>query len=132
MVPLPVDRMPEAEVALRLALHLLALPGSLRRALVAIDGAQVEVHNAEVFPIARFLEAEGWELSQRKGKNAWQGTYVKGDAHLDVRAESGLGDVVCKVGGITVRADARRARSPRRKEVRSTCFCVKRSGNCSR
>jgi hypothetical protein len=37
---LPQDRMPEAEVSLRLAFYLLKLPGSQGEAKVAIDGAK--------------------------------------------------------------------------------------------
>lgn len=57
---LPKDRMPEAEVTLHLALHLLALPGSQGIGKVAIDGAQVKVHGAEIFPIVPFLADMGW------------------------------------------------------------------------
>ena len=52
--------MPEAEVTLRLAFHLLALPNSSKTATVAIDGAQIRVHGDSVFPIDEFLEDEGW------------------------------------------------------------------------
>lgn len=52
---LPEDRMPEAEVSLRLAFYLLALPDCHGTAEVAIDGAQIRVHGEQVFPIAAFL-----------------------------------------------------------------------------
>ena len=41
---LPLDRMPEAEVSLRLAFYLLDLSGNPGAAKVAIDGAQIKVH----------------------------------------------------------------------------------------
>ena len=57
---LPKDRMAEAEVSLRLAFYLLALPGSDGLARVAIDGAQVKVGKHQVFPIVGFLRGVGW------------------------------------------------------------------------
>ena len=105
---LPADRMAEAEVALRLAFHLLRAPGSAGRAQVAIDGAQIKVHGTEVFPLPAFLEAEGWKQVEESGKNPWQGVYKKDSLELDVRAQSGVGDVVCRVGGKTVRAECKK------------------------
>ena len=48
---LPKNRMPEAEVSLRLAFYLLDLPGSDGVARVGIDGAQVRVGRRRVVPI---------------------------------------------------------------------------------
>ena len=44
---LPLDRMPEAEVALRLAVFILSLPGSGTMASVAIDGASIRACPSE-------------------------------------------------------------------------------------
>ncbi len=105
---LPVDRMSEAEVALRLAFHLLGLHGSSGEALVAIDGAQVVAHGAEVFPLADFLRTEGWSQVQQSGKNSWQGIYEKSATRIDVRSQSGVGDVVCTVLGRRYRAECKK------------------------
>ncbi|MFI5301282.1 MAG: hypothetical protein ACHREM_24625 [Polyangiales bacterium] len=107
-VVLPDDRMAEAEVALRLAFHLVGHAQSSGRCRVAIDGAQATVHGAEVFPVSAFLATHGWMQSGQSGKNAWQGHYARGSLQLDVRAQSGLGDVVCVVNGRTVRAECKK------------------------
>ncbi len=57
---LPKDRMAEAEVSLRLAFYLLALPGSDGVAKVAIDGAQVKVGKRRVFRIVGFFRGMAW------------------------------------------------------------------------
>lgn len=106
--PLPVDRMPESEVALRLAFHLLALPGSSRSAEVALDGAQVEVDGEPIFPLAEFLSHAGWKQVTQNGKNDCQGTYANGALRLTIHSRSGLGDVVCQVGGRVVRAECKK------------------------
>jgi hypothetical protein len=104
---LPQDRMPEAEVSLRLAFHLLSLPGAQGSAQVAIDGAQIRVHGAEVFPIAAFLAGQGWAKIAQKGKNAWQGTYEREGQQLTIHARSGVGDVVAIVGEKRIRAECK-------------------------
>ena len=104
---LPKDRMPEAEVSLRLAFHLLALAGSQGVARVAIDGAQIRVHGAEVFPIAAFLADAGWEQIAQEGKNAWQGWYGRHGQRLNIHARSGVGDVVVTVGSKRIRAECK-------------------------
>ena len=53
---LPADRMPEAEVLLRLAFHLLGSTGSGVCAKVGIDGAQVEIHATPIFPWRNFSQ----------------------------------------------------------------------------
>ena len=105
---LPDDRMPESEVALRLAFHLLELPGSSGEAEVAIDGAQVRVHGEEVFPLAAFLAGLGWRQVAQAGKNDWHGTYERDGRRLTVHSRSGLGDVVCSVGERCVRAECKK------------------------
>ena len=97
-VPLPRDRMPEAEVTLRLAFHVLRLTSGHATAKVAIDGAQVRVHGRAVFPIRAFLRSEGWSQTRQKGKNPWQGSYRKGPKDLVIEAQPDLGDVIARVG----------------------------------
>lgn len=104
---LPQDRMPEAEVSLRLAFYLLSLPDAQGSAQVAIDGAQIRVHGAEVFPIIAFLAKQGWEMIEQKGKNAWQGMYEREGQRLTVHARSGIGDVVATIGNKRVRAECK-------------------------
>ena len=104
---LPEDRMPEAEVALRLAFHLLASPSSQGTASVAIDGAQIRVHGSEVFPIESFLRDRGWKQIGQEGKNDWQGSYEKGEHRLVIQARSGEGDVRAQIGSRRVRAECK-------------------------
>lgn len=104
---LPEDRMPEAEVALRLAFHLLGKPDSDGTARVAIDGAMVRTGYNEHFPIEAFLEHEGWRRNVQEGKNRWQGSYEKEGRHLIIHARSGMGDVVARVGSERIRAECK-------------------------
>ena len=106
-VVLPEDRMPEAEVSLRLAFFILASEGSDGAASVAIDGAQVRVHGRQVFPIAVFLREAGWEQVSRQGKNGWQGEYRRDGRVLTVHASSGVGDVVAAVNGRRFRVECK-------------------------
>jgi len=99
--------MPEAEVSLRLAFYLLALPGSQGVAEVAIDGAQIRVHGSEVFPIATFLADAGWKQVRQVGKNDWQGWYERKGQRLRIHATSGVGDVVAVVGDKQIRAECK-------------------------
>jgi hypothetical protein len=104
---LPEDRMPEAEVTLRLAFHLLELAGSQGVAEAAIDGAQVKVHGAEIFPIVPFLADTGWKQVEQIGKNDWQGWYEKEEQRLRIDARPGVGDVVVAVGSKRIRAECK-------------------------
>jgi hypothetical protein len=105
---LPLDRMPEAEVALRLAFYLFSLPGCKPSITVAIDGEQVKSGGKEVFPLSRFLQVHGWQLKVKKGKNPWQGHYVREKHQLCIVAKSGIGDVVAVVGRRKVRAECKK------------------------
>ena len=100
--------MTEAEVALNLAFHLLALPKSAREIDVSLDGAQVSVGGAEVFPLVTFLAHHGWKQVTQSGKNPWQGAYVRGEHGLRINCRSGVGDVVCVVGSHRVRAECKK------------------------
>lgn len=105
--PLIQDRMPEAEVSLRLAFHLLALPGSDGAAHVAIDGAQVFVHGSEVFCIKAFLEENGWKQAESTAQHKWQGEYSKDELRLTVHSRPGEGDVVTWIAGKCIRAECK-------------------------
>ena len=104
---LPQDRMPEAEVSLRLTFHLLSLPDAQGTAEVAIDGAQIRVHGDEVFPISPFLVDMGWRQVEQIGKNDWQGWYERSGQRLRIHSRSGVGDVVAQVGAKRVRAECK-------------------------
>ncbi|WP_188262705.1 hypothetical protein [Azospirillum tabaci] len=108
-IALPTDRMPEAEVALRLAFHLLDQPGSDGHAEVAIDGAMVRIAGRDIFPLAAFLAATGWQQAERSPNagNAWQGRYRRGNHALTVHARSGVGDVMARVGTRRIRAECK-------------------------
>jgi hypothetical protein len=106
-ISLPEDRMPEAEVALLLAFHLLNQPGSSGVAEVAIDGAQVRVGENEIFPMANFLADSQWTQVEQRGRNSWQGDYERNGHRLEVHARSGVGDVVAFVGARRFRAECK-------------------------
>lgn len=107
---LPEDRMPEAEVALRLAEFILSLPGSGAMASVAIDGASIKVGDAVIFDIGRFMAGTGWEQTKEPqvGRNAWSGTYRRGDKTIRVHSRPGEGDVVATVDGRRIVAECKK------------------------
>ena len=105
---LPQDRMPEAEVSLRLAFHLLDHPASAGEASVALDGAQVRVHGKQVFAVEGFLADQGWKQTSQEGRNPWQGAYERNGAKLIVHASSGVGDVVTHVGNHRILAECKK------------------------
>src|SRR5918993_3699820 len=96
---LPADRMPEAEVALRLAELILSLPGSGAMASVAIDGARIKVGDLLVFDIGRFMAGTGWEQTKKPqvSRNAWTGTYRRSDKTIRVHSRPGEGDVIATI-----------------------------------
>ncbi|HZU98524.1 MAG TPA: hypothetical protein VFF73_17595 [Planctomycetota bacterium] len=98
LADLPSEKMPEAEVALRLAFHLVSLGHVTDEVAVAIDGAQVKTETAVHFRLAEFLEGEGWEQTPA-GPIGWIGTYSHAlhPARLVVHASSGKGDVVASL-----------------------------------
>jgi hypothetical protein len=98
---LEADRMPEAEVALRLAAFILSLPGSGAMASVGIDGASIRSGDAVTFDIGRFMAGTGWEpiMEPQVSRNAWTGTYRRGDKTIRMHSRPGEGDVVATVDG---------------------------------
>jgi hypothetical protein len=107
---LPDDRMPEAEVALRLAEFILSLPGSGAMASVALDGASIKVGDAVIFDIGRFMAATGWKQIKEPqvGRNAWTGAYRRGDKTIRVHSRPGEGDVVATVDGRRIVAECKK------------------------
>ncbi|WP_293854990.1 hypothetical protein [uncultured Alsobacter sp.] len=105
----PADRMPEAEVALRLAEYLSERPGFGGHVDVAIDGASVRVAETEVFDIVGFLAGAGWiRGGDATSKNAWAASYRRGDATLRVHSRPGQGDVAAIVNGRRVVAECKK------------------------
>src|SRR5918993_3511604 len=118
---LQADRMSEAEVALRLAEFILSLPGSGTMASVAIDGASIKVGDAVIFDIGRFMAGTGWEQTKKPqvGRNAWTGTYRRGDKTIRVHSRPGEGNVVATIDGRRIVAQCTKgplARKPGRAE----------------
>lgn len=118
---LQADRMSEAEVALRLAAFILSLPGSGAMASVTIDGARIKVGDLLVFDIGRFMAGTGWEQTKKPqvGRNAWTGTYRRGDKTIRVHSRLGEGNVVATIDGQRVVAQCIKgplARKPGRAE----------------
>jgi hypothetical protein len=107
---LPIDRMPEAEVALRLAAFILSLPGSGAMASVAINGASIKVGNAVVFDIGHFMASMEWEQVKEPqvGRTAWAGAYRRGDKTIRVHSRPGEGDVVTTVEGRRIIAECQK------------------------
>jgi hypothetical protein len=104
---LPSDRMPEAEVALRLAEFILSLPGSGVMASVGLDRPSIKVGDAVVFDIGRFMASTGWEpiKEPQVGRNAWTGAYRRGDKTIRVHSRPGEGDVVATIDGRRIVAE---------------------------
>lgn len=101
------DKMPEAEVSLRLAAWLISEGHVEGEVQIAIDGAQVKTLDVVHFPIARFLKKIGatpLELTE-----AWTGRYAYGPCTLSIVSKSGVGDVVAKmVGGGRLRVESKK------------------------
>lgn len=108
-----VDQMPEGEVILRLAFHLLTLPGASQTVRVCLDDQHEVAGGRLIFPIALFLKADGWQQTEQKGKRPWQGTYQKGTWQLIVSPDSRGGDVVATVGKKRVHAEAKKGNMDR-------------------
>ena len=107
MPPFPEDRMPEAEVSLRLAFHLLSKPNSSGTASVAIDGEQIRCGDRVIFPIAEFLDEMNWRQIKQIGGNDWHGTYQSDEKEIRIHSNPGRGDVVTSVGHQTIRAECK-------------------------
>jgi hypothetical protein len=86
-------RMPEAEVSLRLAIHLVMSGRVKSDVVVALDGAQVKVGATRHFDVLHFLHALGWRPEQPSPR--WQCRYFSASAShgIVVHSQSGRGDV---------------------------------------
>jgi hypothetical protein len=93
--------MPEAEVSLRLAIHLLSQRKASGIVSVAIDGAQVRVGETIHFAIQDFMATQGWLCG---GSDRWQATYRHNEiqGQIEIHSRSGVGDVFATLAAGTV------------------------------
>ncbi len=70
------DKMPEAEVSLRLAFYLINEELVNSDVHVSIDGAQIETNEKTHFDIRGFLKCEGW-IKEEDSLHLFYGTYSK-------------------------------------------------------
>ena len=86
-------RMSEAEVSLRLAVHLIATGRVASDVNVALDGAQVKVGDVRHFDVPSFLGTLGWKAET--GSARWQTKYLHPNSphRINVQSASGKGDV---------------------------------------
>ena len=97
MFALPKDRMPEAEVSLRLAFHIIKNKITNSPIHVAIDGAQVKVKNEIIFDPEMFLQDNSWQKAEDDLK--WQGVY-KNSKYLNsiiIHSHPGEGDLITEL-----------------------------------
>lgn len=88
-------RMTEAEVSLRLAIHL-ASSGRAENIEVALDGAQIKTGTTEHFNPHDFLLGLGWEKKPDETLELWRGEYVNTsipNKEITVHSNPGVGDV---------------------------------------
>jgi hypothetical protein len=102
-------KMPEAEVTLRLAFHLIHEGLAASDVQVAIDGAQVKTTNTIHFGIAEFLR--GLEWLKPAEEDVWQGTYghARYRPKVMIHSNAGCGDVVAElIDGRTLRVECKK------------------------
>lgn len=103
------ERMPEAEVSLRLAIHLITSGRAVGGVTVAIDGAQVKTGETIHFSVVDFLRSHGWEAATVGER--WQGCYQHHSSKqtITIHSRSGLGDVVATFAeGVPFVAEAKK------------------------
>jgi hypothetical protein len=74
------SRMSQTEVALRLAVHLIARRVAATPVSVALTGGELTRADAPRFPVVDFLEAHGFVRREGRGAKGWKGTYAIGRA----------------------------------------------------
>lgn len=86
-------RMSEAEVSLRLAVHLVTSGLAKSDVAVALDGAQVKIGQTQHFDVPGFLSSLGWRPEQESSR--WQCEYRNPSAthSIIIHSQSGRGDV---------------------------------------
>ncbi len=105
---LDLERMPEAEVSIRLGLYLIQQRLVISDVCIAIDGAQIQTKKKVHFPIDIFLKQNN---CSKADLDRWQGKYnVKGyNYSLEIHSTPGQGDVVAKLqNGINLRIESKK------------------------
>jgi hypothetical protein len=105
---LPKDKMPEAEVSLRLAFYLISNKLSTEVS-VSIDGAMVRTKTNIHFQILDFLSSNGWKAMAIE--KSFQGRYSHPEfsAKLEINSNPGKGDVVATLlNGKKFRAECKK------------------------
>jgi hypothetical protein len=106
---LPKDKMPEAEVTLRLAMAIIEEGHTDSPVVAAIDGAQVKTGSTVHFPIVEFLNDLGWYGNDQTDR--WQCSYKneKYAQEIVVHSSSGEGDLVAQLkNGKTLRVESKK------------------------
>lgn len=106
---LPEDKMPEAEVTLRLAIALIEQGHAISTVESAIDGAQVKTGTTIHFPIVEFLNELGWYGNSESER--WQCIYSHKDYKqtINVHSSSGEGDLVAQLkNGAILRVESKK------------------------
>lgn len=106
---LPEDKMPEAEVTLRLAIALITSGKVSGPVKAAIDGAQIKTNNTVHFQIVEFLASLGWSCSTANEK--WQTEYINPayQNSIVVHSSSGEGDLVADlINGHRLRVESKK------------------------
>ena len=106
---LPSNKMPEAEVSLRLAFFLIKSGLTSGDISIAIDGAQIETKGQRHFEIEHFLAKHGWEHVHEA--NDWRGTYTNSgtSCRITIHCTSGQGDVVATLeNGKSLRVECKK------------------------
>jgi hypothetical protein len=106
---LPIDKMAETEVSLRIAFFLIEQGLTVSDVKVAIDGAQVKTEQTVHFPIIDFLNSYGW--AKISNENSWQGVYTnqKWQPHIQIHSFPGQGDITATLqSGQTLRVESKK------------------------
>jgi len=106
---LPIDKMAETEVSLRIAFFLIEQGLTVSDVKVAIDGAQIKTVQTVHFPIIDFLNSYGW--AKISNENSWQGVYTnqKWQPHIHIHSLPGQGDVTATLqSGQTLRVESKK------------------------
>lgn len=108
---LPTDRMPEAEVSLRLAASLIEQGIATSDVEVSLDGAHIQLGGIVHFHIQDYIRLIGWRYSEGTDVETWRGVIVNEHFRhrIIVHSISGRGDVVASIkGGWTLRVEAKK------------------------
>lgn len=109
MINLPTDKMPEAEVILRLALFLISNQLTTSAIRISIDGAQVQTKDTIHFPVVEFLQSNGWGSTLKM--SSFQGIYIHPDCthKIEIDSTPGHGDLVTTlINGKKLRVESKK------------------------